>query len=265
MKRLLCVVPLSLWLVSPASAADSVWDHNNSVMRMTSNGNARTIVYEKPRAGIANEGVQPGTVLFQGEVDAKGKYQGTAHIFSRRCGTQSYPVTGELINDGTAMTFSGEAPDIDRQTCARRGSKDGRIVFSFVRSNTMPTFRPLAQDSVCFVTDWEGYQQCLEQIANELCQGREELEDLVRCFRIGITHVYKASGMSGTANAVADTPFTTCTNGVCKMWGGGYSNSCNRVDAMSVRECDGNVENERCEDVACPIRQCRKVCAGIGE
>ena len=73
--------------------------------------------------------------------------------------------------------------------------------------------------------------------------------------------VYAKSKMGGVAGAVLDAPFIHCDAGVCSLQGGGPTPSCVRLDAKRVRECDGNIVNERCVDVVCPVRECRKVCS----
>jgi hypothetical protein len=246
-----------------AASADSLWNHNGSQMRLRADGDRRTFVYEQPRAAIANQGVERGTVLFEGSISGEaGEYTGTAYVFSARCGKQAYAVTGELQDDGRRIFLSGEAPRRDSSTCAVQGHRDDDLVFDFVRSEGPPVkYPPLKEGSVCAVEDPDEYKTCLEAQANQICRGRNQFEDLVRCFRDAVMVVYKKSQMGGVAAVIVDTPFTHCVKGVCSMQGGGPSPSCVRLDANRVRECDGDVVNERCIDVDCPIRRCRKVCS----
>src|SRR5215510_2489160 len=86
--------------------ADSFWNHNGSEMRLRADGNRRTIVYERPRAGIASQGVERGTVLFEGRISGvAGEYSGTSYVFSKGCGKQAYAVTGELQDDGRRISL----------------------------------------------------------------------------------------------------------------------------------------------------------------
>ena len=250
-------------LHAAAAGADSFWTHNGSEMRLRVDGDRRTFLYERPRAGIASQGVERGTVLFEGTISGEtGSYSGTAYLFSARCGKQSYAVSGELQDDGRRIFLSGEAPRRDSSTCAVQGYRDDRLIFDFVRSEEPPVkYPPLQEGAVCIVEDPQEYQACLEDTANRICRGRNQFEDLVRCFRDALMMVYKKSQMGGVAAAIVDTPFTRCVEGVCKMFGGGPTPSCVRLDAKRVRECDGNVVNERCIDVECPVRRCRKVCS----
>lgn len=247
-----------------SAGADSIWNHNGSQMRLRADGDRRTFVYEQPRAAIANQGVERGTVLFEGSISGEaGTYTGTAYVFSARCGKQPYAVEGELVNDGHQIHLRGKAPRRDSSTCALQGYRDDDLlVFDFVRSEGPPVkYPPLKEGAVCAVEDPDEYQTCLEALANQICRGRKELEDLVRCFRDAVMMVYKKSQMGGLAAVIVDTPFTHCVDGVCAMMGGGPSPSCVRLDAKRVRECDGDVVNERCVDVDCPVRRCRKVCS----
>lgn len=263
MSRLLAQSAMAIIVLTAANAsADSIWNHNGSQMRLRAEGDRRTFVYEVPRAGIASQGVQRGTVLFEGTIAGEsGEYSGTAYIFSTRCGKITYGVEGELVNDGTQILMRGSAPQRDTSTCVVKGYRDDRLTFDFVRSDEPPVkFAAWKEGEICAVEQPDEYQACLEGQANQVCKGRKEFEDLVRCFRGAVRVVYSKSLMRGNADVIVDTPFTRCANGVCSMWGGGPAPGCVRLDAQRIRECDGNVLNERCIEVPCPVRRCRKVC-----
>jgi len=264
MSRLLAPAVLILIVLNvPAAAADSLWSHNGSQMRLRADGGRRTITYEQPKAIVARQGVVRGTVLFEGTISGPaGEYSGTAYVFSARCGKKSYAVTGELQDDGTRIFLSGDAPRRDTSTCAVQGSREDQLVFDFVRSEDPPvTVPPLREGEVCAVQDPDEYQTCLEDQANRICRGRTPFEDQVRCFREAVMVVYRKSQMGGNAASIVDTPFIHCVRGVCSLEGGGPAPYCIRLDAQRVRECDGDVVNERCTEVVCPIRRCRKVCS----
>lgn len=256
-------IVLGVALHGAAARADSIWNHNGSQVRLHADGNRRTITYELPRPVIARQGVARGTVLFEGTISGRaGEYSGTAYMFSARCGRQSYAVTGELQNDGSRISLGGDAPRRDTSTCAVQGTREDHLVFDFVRSEDPPvTYPALPEGEVCAVQDPEEYQTCLEDQANRICRSRKPFEDQVRCFRAAVLTVYRKSQMGGSAASIVDTPFIHCVDGVCSMEGGGPAPYCVRLDAQRVRECDGDVVNERCTDVVCPIRRCRKVCA----
>jgi hypothetical protein len=65
--------------------ADTLWDHNGSLLYLRAEGTLREFHYKEPRPGMLQEGVHPSTLLFRGESD-NHRYFGTAFIFSSRCG-----------------------------------------------------------------------------------------------------------------------------------------------------------------------------------
>ena len=67
-----------------ASSEPTTWDHNGSVMYLVANGQSREFHYQKPRAGMLEVGVRPGSLLFSGQID-NGQYSGTAYIFNPHC------------------------------------------------------------------------------------------------------------------------------------------------------------------------------------
>lgn len=257
----------TMLLFSASAYADSTWNHNGSQMRLKAAGEIRTITYERPRSAIAGQGVEAGTVLFEGTITDGwvGEYSGTAYVFSARCGKLAYEVTGELQNDGTQIALSGKAPRRDRSTCEVLGYRDDNLIFEFVRSEEPEVkYPPMAEGEICQIYDFAGYKACLEENANKICRQREEFEGLVRCFRDAVREVYRKSLMEGAAAVVVDLPFTKCAGGVCSLEGGGPSPYCVRLNAKSIRECDGDVVNEHCVEVECPLRACRKIC-GLAE
>jgi hypothetical protein len=268
MLRFSLVAVLALMLLESLPAvADSFWSHNGSEMRLHVDGSSRTFLYERPRPGIAAEGVERGTALFQGSLTEKGtdsvessvEYSGTAFIFSARCGPQPYKVSGTLGRDGRSITLEGKAPRIDQSTCKSKGSKADQLNFEFVRSDKPPpSLGNTADETPCNITDPDNYRLCLEREGNGICRGRA-VEELFECFRSAVDQIRKRSGMTGMADIEAGLA-VVCSGGICGLAGGGPSYWCKRLDANRVRECDGDVENERCNEVSCPVRQCRMVC-----
>ena len=50
---------VSLFLILPSAAeADSLWDHNGSVMRLIANGEQRQFRYEEPKEVLRGAGVR---------------------------------------------------------------------------------------------------------------------------------------------------------------------------------------------------------------
>jgi hypothetical protein len=269
------VWPVLAVLMPCPAAADSFWDHNGSEMRLHAEGAKRVLSYEKPRSGIVAQGVERGTILFEGAItDEKyGEYKGTAFIFSKRCGNKPYAVEGGLSDRGYLVTLDGMAPDFDRTNCKSGGTKKDELLFKFLRSDAAaPKFPSAADGTICGYADHDvanyepaDYLACLEAQANKICQGRNELEELHRCFNGAVGWAHKKSGLTGNANVLADTPGTKCDAGKCHLSGGGSQYSCIRVNVSRVQECDVDGEDERCNEVECPIRTCRMMCSKAEE
>ena len=81
-----------------ASPEFTVWDHNGSVMYLVANGPSREFYYQKPRAGMLEVGVRPGSLLFRGEIE-NGEYPGTAYIFNPHCGQIPFQVRGPILDN----------------------------------------------------------------------------------------------------------------------------------------------------------------------
>jgi hypothetical protein len=107
----------------------SYWDHNGSRMGLIANGNVRRFIYVSPRPGIAQRGVQPSTLLFEGRRDGQW-YVGTARIFARPpCGAFTYAVRGPIAPDDRSVTMYGRAPRVDEH-CQITDYRDDTLVFT---------------------------------------------------------------------------------------------------------------------------------------
>ena len=105
--RLLTALVLSLAAAGPA-LADSCWNHNGSIMRLTATGQTRAFSYETPRQVLRDAGVRSGTLLFDGR-NTGGYYTGTARVFSKFCpgSPLEYHVEGPVSNNQTKVTVRG--------------------------------------------------------------------------------------------------------------------------------------------------------------
>ena len=83
-----------------ASPEPTIWDHNGSVMYLVENGSSREFHYQKPRPGMLEAGVRPGSLLFRGQVD-NGQYSGTAFIF----GSDALLMTASRITQSRAIVL----------------------------------------------------------------------------------------------------------------------------------------------------------------
>ena len=98
-----------LGLLSATSVvADSCWDHNGSVMRLTDAGAARTFLYEQPRQSLWGTGIQPGVWLFSGTKSGDW-YSGTARVFSSACpgNPLEYWVEGPVLQNPLRVQVTG--------------------------------------------------------------------------------------------------------------------------------------------------------------
>jgi hypothetical protein len=108
------------------TAAEPLWTHNGSVMRLIANGAERKFVYEVPREGLSAVGIVKGTLLFKGR-KAGDFYSGTAYVFSE-CGATPYEVSGPVSDDQHQVSLFGRAPIMDRM-CRVNNYKKDELVF----------------------------------------------------------------------------------------------------------------------------------------
>jgi uncharacterized caspase-like protein len=110
----------------------SYWSHNNSLISLADNGNDRIFYYEKPRPGMVEAGVTPGTILFKGQFSRKKmRYSGEAYLFSRKCGPIAYAMEGKVSADYRHVELRGRRPIRDA-SCRSTGSRAETLQFSFI-------------------------------------------------------------------------------------------------------------------------------------
>ncbi|MEM6383547.1 MAG: hypothetical protein AAF739_12795 [Pseudomonadota bacterium] len=116
--------------------ADSCWDHNGSLMRLTANGQNRTMMYETtPHSWQGAAGVRRGTVLFEGR-NVGDYYTGTARVFSRFCPGSPllYGVEGPVTRPSGQITITMRGTRDANDQCAATGRMvTDTLVFRFVR------------------------------------------------------------------------------------------------------------------------------------
>jgi hypothetical protein len=116
-----------------ASPEPTVWDHDGSVMYLVANGPSREFYYQKPRTGMVEVGVRPGSLLFRGEIE-NGQYSGTAYIFNLHCGQIPYQVKGPILDNDERIVLIGQAPRIGRN-CRVHESSTSNLEFRRVKPN----------------------------------------------------------------------------------------------------------------------------------
>jgi hypothetical protein len=114
----------------PTPIAPTAWNYNGSSIRLESTNEMRRFVYVEPREGLREVGVTSGMVAFEGT--RKGNvYEGTAFVFSQKCGAIGYPVKGFVAPDDRSVTMKGYAPYVNSE-CKISGGRDGVLVFELV-------------------------------------------------------------------------------------------------------------------------------------
>jgi hypothetical protein len=113
------------------SAEPTLWDHNGSVMYLVANGPSREFYYQKPRTGMVEVGVRPGSLLFRGEIE-NGQYSGTAYIFNTHCGQLPFQVKGPILENDDRIVLTGQAPRVGRN-CRPYESSTSSLEFKQVK------------------------------------------------------------------------------------------------------------------------------------
>jgi len=131
------LIGFGLTLLASTAIADSFWNHNGSIMRLSDYGNERVFSYEHPSAKMQSAGVRSGDVLFNG-VRRGDKYYGTAHVFSKYCNhSLPYKVSGNVYK-GSKVVLSGTRPSYDtgyNKGCLPNGKmRKDTLVFTYISS-----------------------------------------------------------------------------------------------------------------------------------
>ncbi|QGZ33754.1 SH3 domain-containing protein [Stappia indica] len=95
--------------------AEGRYEHNGSIMLISQDRNTVRIVYETPRPGLVSQGVRPGTVLFEGQLNADSYLEGMSRIFRPGCDID-YFVYGDYRPAGD-LALSGAAPVLAPSGC----------------------------------------------------------------------------------------------------------------------------------------------------
>jgi hypothetical protein len=69
--------------------ASSLWNQNGSKLYLVAEGETRRFYFDVPGPTVAEQGAIPGTLLFDGR-KVGSSYEGTAYVFSSKCGAASY-------------------------------------------------------------------------------------------------------------------------------------------------------------------------------
>lgn len=131
--------------VTAAPPEPSLWDHNGSLVSLVVQGSLREFRYKEPRAGMAEAGARPGSVLFRGKAE-NGQYIGMAFMFDRRCGQLSYAVSGPILDNDQRVVLTGEAPLVGAK-CRVQGAFTEVLEFRLLNARTATTAAPASAPS----------------------------------------------------------------------------------------------------------------------
>lgn len=112
-------------------AGGSRWTYRGSVVRLYADGNNRRILFDEPRDGLAQNGITPGSVLFEGERSG-GSYHGRAYVYPAGCRPAAYEVRGRVSSDQRNVVLEGFAPTFSSR-CVRSGLRRERLEFELMR------------------------------------------------------------------------------------------------------------------------------------
>jgi hypothetical protein len=132
---LACILAIS----ATAAQAQSLWDHNGSVMSLMASGAHRQFYYSQPRPGMVQSGVRPGTLYFDGVTDGR-QYSGTAYVFSTKCGATGFPASGPVSPNGGQVVLYGQSPIINAWNCTIMGYHDSpdKLEFALIAPAPAP-------------------------------------------------------------------------------------------------------------------------------
>ena len=141
-------------LVLGPAKADTLWDHNNSKMRVVQNNNLIEIYYETPRPDLRERGVKQGTLLYRGTV-MNGQISGIARAFFHDCQTPiEYEISGKFTSE-TLISLRGMRPLVDACKPIMRYT-DESLSFFYIAKTDSP--KPAAIES----GKQTGYQASLQ-------------------------------------------------------------------------------------------------------
>jgi len=109
-----------------------IWEHNGSLMKLIKDGREWTFLYEEPRAGLVQVGIKRGTWLMKLHFKGNSSIEGTARIFTKRCGPVEYRVAARLYVG--SVIADGLIPQLNTK-CKRTGTvtpDEGRFISSAI-------------------------------------------------------------------------------------------------------------------------------------
>ncbi len=187
MLRFIILIQLLVLVLGSAKAAGqspvdspSLWNLNDSVVRLEVDGSTRRIYYAMPRAGLREVGVAEGTLLFQGTLYGN-TLNGVAYVFSKTCGALSYPVTGSASQQ--QMYFSGRAPLVNPATCQLGAYRDDSNIFRLLAVSS-PSIDQMAQARALGLQEGQAISASqLAELESRLQQTRSRASELETAYQ----------------------------------------------------------------------------------
>lgn len=131
-------------MVAPSLASNcsvDEYDHNQSLMEVQLCDRTLDISYIQPRPGMVKAGARAGDFVFEGDVSLIGVATGTAYLFSAKCGTIGYQVTGAIRS--TSILLEGTAP-VRNANCVVTKYRNDELLFTLKIRASLPA--PAASD-----------------------------------------------------------------------------------------------------------------------
>jgi hypothetical protein len=109
-----------------------LWVVDRSYVYLEANGANRQFIFIKPNRVLSDQGAHRGSMLFDGQNINETSYSGKVFVYAgRRCPTREYDASGPISDGGVTVTLTGQAPQIDPETCSKTGEQEQTLVFKF--------------------------------------------------------------------------------------------------------------------------------------
>jgi hypothetical protein len=178
--RLIAWAILASWAIDAAAqGATTLWQHNGSVVSLSSAGARRQFHYQTPASDLLEVGVRSGTLLFDGR-RADNQYSGAAYVFSRTCGALPYTVAGPVSLDQRTVTMYGKAPVVN-SNCGVIGHRDDVLIFSLFAPTEAPANQAQTIENTAQFTERQPAQREYQFTRNEF------VEYLLKCLNTDVS------------------------------------------------------------------------------
>lgn len=121
--------------------ADTLWDHNNSKMRVVQTNNVIEIFYEVPRKDLLERGVKQGTLLYRGTV-MNDQISGTARAFLANCPSPIEYDIGGKFSSGQLISLRGMRPLVDGCKPTARFTEENLSFFYVAKTDSAKITAP---------------------------------------------------------------------------------------------------------------------------